>query len=107
MIEFSDFLKVDIRVGTIVEASINKEAKKPAYVLKIDFGPLGIKTTSAQITQLYTLDDLINKKILAVVNFPVKQIGHTFSEVLVLGAYTKEGVSLASIDNAENGDKIG
>jgi len=86
MISYDDFLKVDIRVGKILEAEIFKEARKPAYKLKVDFGPeIGTKKTSAQITQNYDVNELPGKLVAAVVNFPPKQIGPLMSEVLVLG----------------------
>ncbi len=86
LITFDDFTKIDIRAGTILSAEINAKAKKPAYVLKIDFGdPLGVKTTSAQITEGHRLSELINKQVLAVVNFPPKKVADITSEVLVLG----------------------
>ena len=109
MVEFSDFLKLDIRVGTIIDASINEDAKKPSYVLIIDFGAdIGIKKSSAQITDLYDVDDLINKQILAVVNFPPRQVAHVISEVLVLGTYSDGKVVLIIPDRkVENGDKLG
>lgn len=109
MVEFSDFLKLDIRVGTIIDASINEGAKKPSYVLIIDFGAdIGIKKSSAQITDLYVVDDLINKQILAVVNFPPRQVAHVISEVLVLGTYSDGKVVLIIPDRkVENGDKLG
>ena len=83
-ITFEDFAKVDVRVGTIIEVHDFPEARNPAYKLTIDFGALGIKKSSAQITTLYTKDELLNKQILAVVNFPTKQIGKYMSECLVL-----------------------
>lgn len=109
MISFSDFEKIDIRAGTILEAEAFPEAKKPAYKLKIDFGPLGIKKSSAQITKLYSTEDLIGKQILAVVNFPPRQIGPFLSEVLVLGVYGNEGevILLQTERNVENGGKVG
>ena len=109
MVEFSDFLKLDIRIGTIIDASINEGAKKPSYVLIIDFGAdIGIKKSSAQITDLYVVDDLINKQILAVVNFPPRQVAHVISEVLVLGTYSDRKVVLIIPDRkVENGDKLG
>jgi len=109
MITFDDFMKVDIRVGTIVKAEIFEKARKPAYKLLIDFGEeIGLKKSSAQITNLYSIDDLINKKILAVVNFPPKQVADFISEVLVLGTYSKDGVVLAVPDKeTENGDRLG
>lgn len=109
MVTFDDFLKLDIRVGTIIEAKVFEKAKKPAYQLKIDFGnEIGIKKSSAQITNVYKIEDLINKQILAVVNFPPRQIADFMSEVLVLGTYSKEGVVLIRPDKeVENGDKLG
>lgn len=91
MIEYSDFEKVDIRCGTIIDAKDFPHAKKPAYQLAIDFGPLGIKHSSAQITKYYSPEELKGKQILAVVNFPVKQIANFFSECLVLGAVEADG----------------
>jgi tRNA-binding protein len=85
-IAFDEFLKVDIRVGTIVEARPFPEARKPAYRLLIDFGPvIGRKASSAQITEHYTLDELVGRQVAAVVNFPPRQIGPMMSEVLTLG----------------------
>ncbi len=88
-ITFDDFNKVDIRIGTIIEVNDFPKAKKPAYQLTIDFGNLGIKKSSAQITKLYTKEDLIHKQILAVVNFKDKQIANFISECLVLGTENK------------------
>ncbi len=90
-IQYADFLKVDIRVGTIVRAEDYPEARKPAYKLEIDFGDLGIKRSSAQITQRYRKEELIGKQIIAVVNFPTKQIGKFMSEVLTLGLPDDKG----------------
>lgn len=107
-IKFSDFERVDIRVGTILIAEIFKEAKRPAYKLTIDFGELGIKKSSAQITERYQPSDLIGKQIIAVVNFPPKQIANIMSECLVLGGLNDAGVSLLSTDfKLPNGTKVG
>ena len=109
MATFEDFMKLDIRVGTIISANKFEKAKRPAYQLKIDFGEkIGVKKSSAQITDIYSLDDLVGKQILAVVNFPTKQIANFISEVLVLGTYSKDGVVLITPDKkVENGDKLG
>lgn len=98
-----------ICTGTITKAEAFKKARKPAYKLLIDFGELGIKQSSAQITDHYSLEDLVGKQIVAVVNFPPKQIADFISECLVLGAYTKEGsVNLLEPSfTSENGLKIG
>ena len=108
MVSFEDFLKLDIRVGTIINAEVFEKAKRPAYKLEIDFGKLGIKKSSAQITEVYKTEDLINKQILAVVNFPPKQVADFISEVLVLGTYSEGGVVLITPDKpVTNGDKLG
>jgi len=93
-IKFEDFTKVDLRVGTILEVNDFPEARQPAYQLKIDFGDLGIKKTSAQITTLYNKDQLLQRQIVAVVNFPKKQIANFMSECLVLGAVNGKDVIL-------------
>jgi tRNA-binding protein len=91
-ITFDDFLKVDIRVGRILSAEVFPQARKPAYKLTIDFGPeIGVKRSSAQITANHRLDDLVGQQVLAVVNFPPRQIGPFMSEVLCLGASDEEG----------------
>ncbi|MES0880718.1 tRNA-binding protein [Roseibium sp. SCP14] len=91
-IGFDDFLKVDVRVGRIVEAEIFPEARKPAYKMRIDFGPdIGTKKTSAQITRHYTPETLIGRLVMAVVNFPPRQIGPVMSEVLTLGVPDADG----------------
>lgn len=109
MATFDDFLKLDIRVGTVIEAEAFEKAKKPAYKLKIDFGKdLGVKKSSAQITERYSADELIGKQILAVVNFPPRQIADFMSEVLVLGTYSEGGVVLIAPERkVNNGDKLG
>ena len=107
-ITFEDFLKVDIRIGTVIEINDFPKAKKPAYQLKIDFGALGIKKTSAQITDLYTKEDLLHKQVSAIVNFKPKQIGNFMSEVLVLGIYNTQGkvVLLKTTKEVKNGEQI-
>ena len=109
MASFDDFMKLDIRVGTITEARVFAKARKPAYQLVVDFGPeIGAKKSSAQITQHYTPDQLIGRQVLAVVNFPPRQIADFMSEVLVLGTYSEGGVVLIRPDKAvQNGDKLG
>jgi tRNA-binding protein len=92
LIAFDDFMKVDVRVGRIVEALVFKEARKPAYKLVIDFGPeIGLKRSSAQITVHYTPDDLVGRLVMGVVNFPPRQIGPMRSEVLTLGVPDENG----------------
>ncbi len=108
-VTFDDFLKLDIRVGTIVEARPFEKAKKPAYQLVVDFGnEIGFKKSSAQITDRYSCDTLVGKQVLAVVNFPPRQIANFMSEVLVLGTYSEGGVVLIKPDSfVQNGDKLG
>lgn len=109
MASFEDFMKLDIRVGTIVSAKVFEKAKKPAYQLQVDFGEeIGVKKSSAQITNHYSTDDLVGKQVLAVVNFPPRQIADFMSEVLVLGTYSEGGVVLIAPDKpVKNGDKLG
>ena len=109
MATFDDFMKLDIRVGTITEARVFAKARKPAYQLIVDFGPeIGTKKSSAQITQHYTPEELVGRQVLAVVNFPPRQIADFMSEVLVLGTYSEGGVVLIRPDKAvQNGDKLG
>lgn len=107
-ITWNDFEKIDCRTGTIIAAEPFTEAIKPAYKLKIDFGKLGIKKTSAQITELYQPEELVGKQIVAVVNFPPKQIANFMSECLVLGIMNGKEVTLLSVDKpTQNGFKIG
>ncbi len=109
MATFDDFLKLDIRVGTILDAKVFEKAKKPAYQMVVDMGDeIGVKKTSAQITQQYSPNELIGKQVLAVVNFPPRQIADFMSEILVLGTYSDGGVVLITPDKAvQNGDKLG
>ncbi|MBS4539046.1 tRNA-binding protein [Clostridium sp. D2Q-11] len=109
MANIEDFLNLDIRVGEIVQTEIFHKAKKPAYKLWIDFGEeIGIKKSSAQITQQYSKDELVGKQVLGIVNFPKRQIADFMSEVLVLGVYTKDGVVLITPEKKVNkGDKLG
>ncbi len=94
IIQFDDFTKIDLRIGTIIEVNDFPEARNPAYQLSIDFGSLGIKKSSAQITTLYAKEELLNRQIVAVVNFPKKQIAKFMSECLVLGAVNGKDVIL-------------
>ncbi len=109
MISWEDFEKIDIRLGTIVAVDDFPKAKKPAYKLTIDFGHLGIKQSSAQITHHYAKEDLTGKQIVAVVNFPPKQIANFVSECLVLGVYDENGqvVLLQPEQEVGNGRQIG
>lgn len=109
MATFDDFMKLDIRVGTITEARVFAKARKPAYQLVLDFGEeIGTKKSSAQITQHYSPEELVGRQVLAVVNFPPRQIADFMSEVLVLGTYSEGGVVLIRPDKAvQNGDRLG
>lgn len=104
-----DFEKVDMRVGTIMTVGDFPKAKTPAYQLHIDFGPCGIKKTSAQITKRYNKKDLIGKQVIAVINFPKKQIANFMSECLVLGIVGENNdvILLQPDENAQNGDRVG
>ncbi len=108
-IQWEDFEKVDIRVGTVLEANDFPNARKPSYQLTIDFGELGIKRSSAQVTKHYEKEALTGKQVIAVVNFPPKQIANFFSECLVLGVYNeeKEVILLQPQQPVTNGMKIG
>ena len=109
-ISWSDFERVDMRVGTVVRAEPFPEARKSAYKLWIDLGPLGEKRSSAQITDRYRPEDLLGRQVVCVVNFPPKRIGPFVSEVLVLGAYVDGGqtvVLLRADHDVERGSRIG
>ena len=107
-ITFEEFTQFEIRTGTILEVNLNPKAIKPAYKLTIDFGPLGTKTSSAQITKNYSPEKLIGLQITAVVNFPVKHIAGVKSEVLVLGACSqkKDVVLITPIESVEDGSIV-
>lgn len=107
-ITFEDFLKVDIRVGTVIEVNDFPKARKPAYQLHIDFGDLGIKKSSAQITNLYTKEDLLNRQVTAIVNFKPRQIANFMSQCLVIGVYNEneEVVLLQASKPIKNGEQV-
>lgn len=108
LISWSDFAKIDMRTGTVLSAEIFKEARNPAYKMIIDFGALGTRKTSAQITKLYSPEDVVGKQVIAVVNFPAKQIANIQSECLVLGVVSGDEVTLLTPGKTvENGLKIG
>ncbi len=107
-ISWSDFEKVDMRTGTILECEPFEGLRNPAYKMNVDFGELGILKTSAQITDLYTPETLIGKQVIAVVNFEPKQIKNFMSQCLVMGIYTKKGVNLITpFSNTLNGSLVG
>jgi tRNA-binding protein len=107
-ITFENFLKLDIRIGTIIAVNDFPKAKKPAYQLKIDFGALGIKKSSAQITDLYTKEELLHKQVSAIINFKPRQIANFMSECLVIGVYNIEGkvVLLQASKAIKNGEQV-
>lgn len=107
-ITFEDFLKVDLRVGTIIEVNDFPKARKPAYQLLIDFGDLGVKKSSAQITDLYSKEDLLHRQVTAIVNFKPRQIANFMSECLVLGIYNEDSnvVLLQTSTQIKNGEQI-
>ena len=105
---FDDFIKVDVRIGTITEVKEFPKAKKPAYQILIDFGTIGIKKSSAQITELYTKEKLLGKQVIAIINFNPRQIANFMSECLILGVYNKDGhvVLLQTSQPIKNGEQI-
>ncbi|ARV07909.1 tRNA-binding protein [Polaribacter sp. SA4-10] len=107
-ITFEDFLKVDIRVGTIIEVNDFPKARKPAYQLIIDFGDLGTKKSSAQITDLYSKEELLNRQVTAIVNFKSRQIANFMSQCLILGVYNTDGnvVLLQASKPTKNGEQV-
>ena len=106
-VHYETFAQLDIRVGTIIEAKVFEAARNPAYILRIDFGEEGILKSSAQITKLYSLEDLIGTQIVAVINFPPKQIATIQSQCLVLGAVNSDQVTLLSpLTPVDNGTSI-
>lgn len=108
-ISWEDFAQVDLRVGTVVEVDDFPEARRPAYELMVDFGPeLGTKRSSAQLTALYRKEDLLGKKVIAVVNFPPKQIGPVWSECLITGFYREDGAVVLAVPDGKvhNGARL-
>ena len=108
-IDWNDFRKVDLRVGPIIEVNDFPEARKPAFILKVDFGEdIGVKKASAQITDLYTKERLLGKRVVGVVNFPPKQIGPIMSECLVTGFHRRDGAVVLAVpdDDVPNGSRL-
>ena len=107
-ISWGDFEKIEMRVGTIVQAEVFQEAKKPAYKIRVDFGPYGIKKSSAQVTRLYQPEELIGKQVISVINFPPKQIANLKSECLIMGVVDEADVTLIGPGKpVANGLRIG
>jgi len=108
-IEWNDFEKVCVASGTVLEVEDYPEARKPAYKIKADFGTFGVKKTSAQVTDLYTKEELMGKQIVGVLNFPVKQIGSFMSEFLLTGFYREDGAVVLAVPDkeVENGSRLG
>lgn len=108
-IQWDDFSKIEMRIGTVISCEVSEKARSPAYKMTIDFGEFGIRKTSAQITKLYQPENIIGKQVIAVVNFPPKQIANIMSECLILGGVGKDNeVTLIQPEReTENGTKIG
>lgn len=109
LIQWADFTKVELRVGTIVQALDFPQARNPAYILHVDFGEdIGVKKSSAQITTLYSKESLVGKKIMAVTNFPIKQIGPIMSECLITGFHREDGAVVLAVPDQEvpNGARL-
>lgn len=109
LLSWKEFTKVEMRIGTVIEASRFKEARKPAYKMKVDFGEFGIRKTSAQLTRLYSAEELIGKQVVGVLNFPPKQIATLWSECLILGGLEVENtvILLQPERKVRNGLRIG
>lgn len=109
LIEWSDFEKIDMRVGTVVHSEINKHTFKPSLIIHVDFGPLGVKKTSAQITSLYHHKELVGKQVVGIINFPKKQIANMISEFLLLGSTNEQNNKVVIIEPERkvlNGSKV-
>ena len=109
LIEWSDFEKIDMRVGTVIHSEINKHTFKPSLIIHVDFGPLGVKKTSAQITSLYHHKELVGKQVVGIINFPKKQIANMKSEFLLLGSTNEQNNEVVIIEPERkvlNGSKV-
>ena len=109
LIQWSDFEKIDIRVGTIIRSEINENTFKPSYIIHVNFGPLGIKKTSAQITTLYDHKELVGKQVIGILNFPIKQIANMKSEFLLLGSTNEQNNEVVILEperKVSNGSKV-
>ena len=109
LIEWSDFEKIDIRVGTVIHSEINENTIKPSFIIHVDFGPLGTKKTSAQITSLYQHQELIGKQVIGILNFPKKQIANMKSEFLLLGSTNEQNNDVVILEperKVSNGSKV-
>ena len=108
-IEWSDFQKIELRIGTIIAVDDFPKARNPAYILRVDFGSeIGVKKSSAQITDIYSKEDLLGKQVMAVINFPAKQIGSIMSECLVTGFHNDDGAVVLAVPDSEvaNGTRL-